>query len=159
MYCGHLPLYRPQRSCGQGNIFTLVCHFVQGGSPGENPPRPQTLLRLETPPDQPNTLPGTRPPQHQADTPRTRQTPPWTRQTPPRTKQTPLPQDQADTPRTRQTPPQTRQTPPTQDQADTPPGSRHQHMVNERPVRILLEFILVIICEWPSLSDGLFWFL
>ena len=23
--------YRPQRSCGQGNIFTPVCHSVQGG--------------------------------------------------------------------------------------------------------------------------------
>ena len=23
--------YRPQRSCGQGNIFTPVCHSVHGG--------------------------------------------------------------------------------------------------------------------------------
>ena len=29
------------------------------------------------------------------------------------------------------------------DQADPPPGSRLQHMVYERPVRILLECILV----------------
>ena len=24
--------YRPQRNCGQGNIFTPVCHSVQGGA-------------------------------------------------------------------------------------------------------------------------------
>ena len=42
-----------------------------------------------------------------------------------------------------QTPPTPRdQTPP---RADTPPGSRLQHTVYERPVRILLECILVII--------------
>ena len=101
--------------------------------------------------------------------------PPWTRQTPPRTRQTPPrsgrhPLDQADPPQTwqippiRQNPPQTRQTPPgpgSQDQAGThyppdppgpgspppPPGRRLQHMVNERPVRILLECILVTFCE------------
>ena len=36
-----------------------------------------------------------------------------------------------------------RQTPPPPDQADPLPGSRLQHTVNERPVRILLECILV----------------
>ena len=41
-------------------------------------------------------------------------------------------------PRTRQRPPRDRQTPPL--------GSRLQHMVYERPVRILLECIIVIIC-------------
>ena len=39
----------------------------------------------------------------------------------------------ADTPRSRHPPPR----------ADTPPGSRLRHTVNERPVRILLECILV----------------
>ena len=70
--------YRPQRSCGQGYVFTRVCDSVHrgGGSPGR-----------ETPPDQ-------------ADTPL--------------------------------------------DQADTPPGSRLQNTVYERPVRILLECILVL---------------
>ena len=53
--------------------------------------------------------------------------PPWTRQTPPDQADT-TPLDQAD-------PPQTRQ---------TPPGSRLQHTVYERPVRILLECILVL---------------
>ena len=33
----HFKFYRPQRNCGQGNIFTPVCHSVHGGgvlSPG-----------------------------------------------------------------------------------------------------------------------------
>ena len=81
-----------------------------------------------------------------ADPPGTRQTPPRTRQTPPRTRQTPPgpgrpsprdqaepPWDQADTPL-----PGTRQT--------TPPGSRLQHTVYERPVRILLECIHYYCC-------------
>ena len=102
--------YQPQRSCGQGNVFTGVCLSTGGGCLS------QCMLG----------------------------SPPWTRQTPP---------DQADPPRTRQTtPPGTRQTPPrpgghpSQDQQTTPPsmGSRLQHMVYERPVRILLECILVM---------------
>ena len=48
-----------------------------------------------------------------------------------------------------QTPPQSRHHPPGADTpnppgADTPPRSRLQHTVNERPVRILLECILVV---------------
>ena len=73
--------YRPQRSCGQGNIFTPVCHSVhRGGSaplPGrtplpwrtpparENPPPCQGELPLparETPPP-----PGPDPPPREAD--------------------------------------------------------------------------------------------
>ena len=89
--------------------------------------------------------------------PRTRQTPPLgprrtplqTRQTPPGPRRTPPP-DQADPPGPDRHPPwdqgepplQTRQTPP--DQADPPPGRTLQHTVNERPVRILLECILVL---------------
>ena len=86
--------------------------------------------------------PGTREnPLDQADPPRpgrhlqTRQNPPDQADTPP---------DQADTPPPRpgRQPPPTREKPP--DQADTPhPGRRLQHTVNERPVRILLECILV----------------
>ena len=52
---------------------------------------------------------------------------------PPVTRQTP--------PGSRHTPPGTRQTPP---QEQTPPGSRLQHTVYERPVRIILECILVL---------------
>ena len=50
------------------------------------------------------------------------------------------PPDQADPPGTRQTPPPDKENPP--HQAD-PPRRRLQHPVNERPVRILLECILV----------------
>ena len=88
--------YRPQRSCGQGNVFTGVClstggrvsASVHAGMP--YPPRPgrHSPRTRETPQDQ-------------ADPPR--QTPPQTRQTPP---------DQADTPPGPGRPPGTRQTPP-----------------------------------------------
>ena len=69
--------YRPQRSCGQGYVFTRVCDSVQGGSP-ENPPSGTR----RTP------APRTRQTPRQGETPRTRQTPrqgdpPWTRETHP----------------------------------------------------------------------------
>ena len=99
--------YRPQRSCGQGNIFTPVCHsFCSQGGGG----LPQCMLGYHPPPEQ---------------TP-----PPWSRPTPPG----------PDPPRTR---PPRDQIPPEQ---TTPPGSRLQHTVYERPVRILLECILVRQC-------------
>ena len=84
--------YRPQRSCGQGYVFTRVCDSVNrggGGVSGEPPSGPR-----RNPPDQadPPSAPG-RPPL-------------CTRQTPPRREE-------------------------------------QQHTVNERPVRILLECILV----------------
>ena len=124
--------YRPQRSCGQGYVFTRVCDSVHRGrgSPGTTPP------------------PGTRqtPPQDQADPPRpgrhprTRQTLPDQADTPP--DQADHPPDQADSPPDQtDPPPRTRQTPPPP--PPTPPGRRLQHTVNERPVRILLECILV----------------
>ena len=62
------------------------------------------------------------------------QTPPW-EQTPPEADPSP----EADTPR-KQTPPRSRHPPGKQ---TPPPGSRLRHTVNERPVRILLECILV----------------
>ena len=126
---------------GQGNIFTSVCQefcphggrvsaSVHAGT--HHPPRADTP-REQTPPP-----------------PLTRQTPPGSRHTPP---------DQADPPGSRHTPPDQANTPPL-DQADhcpprpgrtlpsrnrqtPPPGSRLQHTVYERPVRILLECILV----------------
>ena len=63
--------------------------------------------------------------------PLTRQTP-WISQTPPRTRQNPP--GPARPPRARQTPP---------GPGRPPQGSRLQHTVYERPVRILLECILV----------------
>ena len=111
--------YRPQRTCGQGNIFTPVCHsFCSHGGRGSasvhagmpHPPRADP--------------PG-------ADIPR--------EQTPPRSRHPPD-----------QTPPKSRypslsRHPPGADPPglDTPLGSRLQHTVYERPVRILLECILV----------------
>ena len=85
-YC----FYRPQRSCGQGNVFTGVCLSTGGGvsasvhagmpdPPGTRqetpPPSPLPRDLAETPlgPDPPG--PGRHPPD-QADTPQTRQTPP-----------------------------------------------------------------------------------
>ena len=128
--------YRPQRSCGQGNVFTSVCL-----STGGEGCLPQCMLGY--PPDQ-------TPPPDQAHTPRTRHTPPTRhtpriRHTPP--DQTPPPQTRHP-PRTRHTPRPTRHTPPG---SGTPPprtrhtpgpGSRLQYTVYERPVRILLECIL-----------------
>ena len=78
--------YRPQRSCGQGNIFTGVCLSTGGGGG-----LPQCMLGCHTPPD--------------GEPPLGWRTPPGWR--------TPAPRN------------------------------RLQHTVYERPVRILLECILV----------------
>ena len=105
------PFYRPQRSCGQGNVFTGVCLSTGG------------RVSASVHAGMPDPPPGTRqtPPRDQADTPRTRQTPPdqadppGPGRPPSRTRQTP--QDQADPPGLGRPPP---------DQADTPPGpGRH----------------------------------
>ena len=76
-------------------------------------------------------------------------TPPRTRQTPPHPPgpgrpTPPPPRDQTPPP-----PPRDLADPPPRDLADPPPGSRLQHRVYERPVRILLECILVF---WTVLS-------
>ena len=82
----------------------------------DNPPGADT--RQEQTPARSRPPPG-------ADTPQ-EQTPPWSRH-PPRADP-----PRADTPLD--------QTPP------SPPGSRLRHTVNERPVRILLEWILFFMC-------------
>ena len=84
--------YRPQRSCGQGNVFTGVC-LSTGGC------LPQCMLGCHGPPGS-----GRHPPWDQGDPPGTRQTPLGPGR-PPGTRQTP-PWDQADT-----TPPPGKQTP------------------------------------------------
>ena len=86
--------YRPQESCGQGNVFTGVCVHRGGGC------LPQCMLGCHPPwtrqtPPGPGRHPPGRPPQ-------TRQTP-GTRQTPPGTRHTPLGPGRP--PGTRQTPP------------------------------------------------------
>ena len=108
-------------------VFTRVCDSVhRGGSPGRPPLAGRTPPDLAGPP-----LAGrTPPPGPGRETPGTRQTPP---------RQVEPPQDLAGRP------PQDLAWRPPWDQADPPPppGRRLQHTVNERPVRILLECILV----------------
>ena len=120
--------YRPQRSCGQGYVFTCVCDSVHGGVSGQGDPPHRTR---ENPP-------------RSRETPRTRQTPPRPGRHPP---------DQGELPRTRENPLNQEEPPPgpgrtLPDQGEPPtptpsPGSRLQNTVYERPVRILLECILV----------------
>ena len=121
--------YQPQWSCGQGYVFTRVCDSVHRGGLRRTP------LDQVDPPRQGDPPAGR--------TPLAGRTPPGTRQTPLLAGRTPPewadPPDQGEPPR---------------DQADTPqqgeppsPGRRLQHTVNERPVRILLECILVIIIK------------
>ena len=106
--------YRPQRSCGQGNVFTRVCVILfTGGSASVHAGIPSTPPHLPPPeggPPEADTSPGSRHTPREADPPGSRH-PPGSR--PPK-KQT------------------------------LPPGSRPppRHTVNERPVRILLECIL-----------------
>ena len=154
----HSCCYRLQRSCGQGNIFAPVCHSVHGGvftsvhagiphPPEQTPPRADTPLGADIPlgGDTPReqTPPRSRHP-HRVDTP-WEQTPPQRADIPP--EQTP----QEQTPPWEQTPPRVdtpqEQTPPSRSrhpEQPPPPRSRLWHTVNERPVRILLECILVV---------------
>ena len=55
--------YRPQRSCGQGNIFTPVCHSVHRGVClsacwDTSPPLPPTPYSKHPPPGSDTPLPG-----------------------------------------------------------------------------------------------------
>ena len=77
--------YRPQRSCGQGNIFTPVCHSFCSRGGG----LPQCMLGYHHHPP-----PGSRPPPEQTPP---KQTPPLGPDTP-RSRHTPLPPPGADTP-------------------------------------------------------------
>ena len=117
--------YRPQRSCGQGNIFTPVCHsFCSQGGKGvclsacwdtppiryHLPPRSDTTPHLG--PGRHHPKPGRQPPD---------QTPP---PTPPPNQADILP-DQADPPirhHHHPQPPQTRQTPQIRHHHPSPPG-------------------------------------
>ena len=105
----HIYIYRPQRSCGQGNIFTPVCHSVhRGGLPqcmlGCHPP----LWTRQTPPPRPG-----RHPLRPGRPPGPGRHPPWTRQTPP--DQADTPPDQADTPPDQADPPGPGRPPPEAD--------------------------------------------
>ena len=119
----HYNYYRPQRSWAKVMFLQASVILSTGGG------LPQCMLGCQLPAPPP-------PEQRPTPTPQTRQTPPRTRQTPPGPETT---LDQADSPGTRD-PPRPGRHPP---RPETPPGSRRQHTVNERPVRILLECILV----------------
>ena len=125
-----LSYYRPKRSFGQGNIFTPVCHSVhrEGGSGKENPPRPDTPPNGEPPWTRPDTPPDGEPP------PQTRHPPDG--EPPPRPDQTPS---------LMENPPPGWRTPHPHGM-ENPPGGRLRHTVYDRPVRILLECILVRLC-------------
>ena len=101
--------YRPQRSCGQGNIFTPVCHSVHrgGGSASmhagiptpwdQTPPSPQSRCPPSRHPPGADTPPGPDPPRpgttwsrHPLD-----QTPPLGAETPPPRADTPWKQTPA----------------------------------------------------------------
>ena len=73
---GHGDFYRPQRSCGQGNIFTPVCHSVHGGvsaSVHAGIPHPPSEQTPQTRPPEARYAPQTRyspPPRDQVHHPR-----------------------------------------------------------------------------------------
>ena len=125
--------YRPQRSCGQGYVFTRVCDSV---------------CRRETP--------------RQGDPPTPRQGDPSGRENSPG-KEAPWagrppwqggpPARQGDTPLARRPPRQGE--PPWQGEPPPRQGGTPRHTVNERPVRILLECILV--AHFLKLSYPLLW--
>ena len=115
--------------CRQGEVCLSTCWDIHRPQSRHAPPRPDPF-RAHTP-DQ--TPPEQTPPN---------QNPPLTRHTPGPEPPSPGP----DTPGSRHPPgpdPPGADTPP---RTRPPPGSRLQHTVNERPVRILLECILVHIC-------------
>ena len=126
--------YRPQRSCGQGNIFTPVCHSFcsQGGSASVHagiPPCPPVPGRH--PPDQADTPPG--PGRHPPQTrpPGPERHPPGPGRHPPDQAYIPPPLDQADPPGTKQTPlPPPRKQTPAYDlrAAGTHPNGMHSYL-------------------------------
>ena len=121
--------YRPQRSCGQGYVFTRVCDSVHRGGlrrnppgPGRNPPEPgRTPGPRRTPLDQGE------PPLDQGEPPHPgprRTPPPGTKKKPLGTKENP--------PRPGRTPP-TRENPP--DQGEPPAGTKENPPWPGRPPR------------------------
>ena len=110
--------YRPQRSCGQGNIFTGVCLSTGGEGVCLSACWDAIPPRIEEPPLD-GDPPGWRNPPD-GDPPGWR---------PPRTEEPP-----------------------------SPPESRLQHTVYERPVRILLECILVNFFKHLHTGDFLYVF-
>ena len=119
-------------------FFTRVCDSVHGGSASVHAGIPSPCQE-DTP--QQGEPPAKETPRQGDTTPR--QGDPLPRRPP--TKETPLPRRPPTLPRrppVKETPP-AKETPPPAKENPSPPGSRLRHTVNERPVRILLECILV----------------
>ena len=110
--------YWPQQSCGQGNIFTPVCHSVHRGVSASVhagiPPPPGAETPWEQTPPQSRQPPRSRHPLEQTPS---EQTPPWSRHPPPGAD---IPQEQTSP---EYTPPRSRHPPEEQPspRADTPP--------------------------------------
>ena len=129
-------------------MFLHVCVILFTGGGGclrrTTPSRdqadtPRRPMRTPPGPGRPPTTNENPPSEDQGEPPGTRENPPGTRENPP-TKENP--------PRTRENPPRPGRTPPEPGRhppgtRDTPPERTLQYTVNERPVRILLECILV----------------
>ena len=136
---------------GQGNVFTGICDSVHRGGclPQEQTPLPPGADTPQSRHPLEQTPPGSRHPPSPEKTPPSELTPPQDQTTP---KQTPRSRHPGTkyTPRTKctslglSTPPGL---------SAPPPGSRLRHTVNERPVCILLEYILVTINVFWSFSN------
>ena len=137
--------YRPQGSCGQGNIFTPVCHSVHRGGVclsacWDTPCQGDTPPAKETPPCQGDPPPPPGPhPRGKLRGIRSRPTP--KAETEGGSDPGPHPRGKLKGIRSRPTP--KGEIEGDQIQAPLPPRNRLRHTVNERPVRILLECILV----------------
>ena len=105
---GESSYYRPQRSCGQGYVFTRVCDSVHRGG------LPQCMLGYCHP------LPGRRPPRRRH--PPKKEAPPWKEN--PQEGGTPQGHPQGGTPQEGGTPLPRRPTPPPHQEGGTPPGRR-----------------------------------
>ena len=145
--------YRPQRSCGQGYVFTRVCDSVHGGGGSRSPPGREEAPQHGDPPWHGDPRQGDPPPSR--ETPLAKRPPPGMgrppgKENPPAGRTHPPPRQGE--PPGKETPQQgallARRTPhPPPQQGETPPAGRPppRHTVNEQPVRILLECILVSI--------------
>ena len=125
--------YRPQRSCGQGNVFTGVCLSTGGVSASVHAGMPY-------PPDgEPPPLDGEPPPPPGMENPPPDGEPPLDGEPPPPGMENPAPDGEPP-------PPWDGDQPPPPGMENPPLVSRLQQTVYERPVRILLECILVYMC-------------
>ena len=114
--------YRPQRSCGQGYVFTRVCDSVNRGGLQRTPPWDQA----DTPPG-----PGTPPPAGRAP-PRPGTPPPWEGEPP---WDQAHPSWQGEPPLGPGTPPPSRENPPGTRHTPTPPRTKHTPLGPGTPPR------------------------